>query len=190
MSFENVFIVGTGRCGTTTFARACHWITNYSSGHETTVGVTSWEKKLRFGPKHIESDPHIVWYFPQILRKYPQALYVHLKRNRDDVVKSWLNRYSDITRGPEGYVNLHFQCNPPYSKLLPENKRRALGVFYDSIIGHIEFAFATLPPEQTRTYQLEQLDQQFPEFWRYIEAQGDLENAILTCRKRHNIGRR
>ncbi len=32
-----IFVIGTGRCGTVTFSKACEHITNYISGHETTT---------------------------------------------------------------------------------------------------------------------------------------------------------
>lgn len=94
---NNVFVLSTGRCGSTTFTKACSHFKGWTSGHETCVG-----KEFNFPDKHIESDPHLVWRLPELMEKYPDALYVHLWRNREDCIKSLakrssLNHYAVIT---------------------------------------------------------------------------------------------
>ena len=77
-----VFVTGTGRCGTRTFAKACEHITNYTAGHETSA------RNLVYPNNHIEVSSHIqvsVW---ELIEKYPNAKWVHLHRNEADCVKS------------------------------------------------------------------------------------------------------
>jgi hypothetical protein len=45
----NVFVLCTGRCGSTTFARACRHMTNYGVGHESRIGKLG-EERLAFPP--------------------------------------------------------------------------------------------------------------------------------------------
>ena len=43
----NVFVLNTGRCGSTTFIEACRHITNYSAAHESKTGRLG-PARLRF----------------------------------------------------------------------------------------------------------------------------------------------
>jgi hypothetical protein len=53
----NIFVTGTGRCGTTTFSKAYSHIKNYTSGHETKAGIIN----RKYPNNHIEVDPHLFW---------------------------------------------------------------------------------------------------------------------------------
>jgi len=35
----NVFVLNTGRCGSTTFSKACQHVSNFTSQHESRVGL-------------------------------------------------------------------------------------------------------------------------------------------------------
>ncbi len=48
----NVFVLTTGRSGSLTFAEACRHISNYSSGHETRVGLIGAERLAYPGRPH------------------------------------------------------------------------------------------------------------------------------------------
>lgn len=51
----NVFVLNSGRCGSTTFIAACRHITNYSSGHESRATLIG-EERLAYPTQHIEAD--------------------------------------------------------------------------------------------------------------------------------------
>jgi hypothetical protein len=80
-----VFVVGTGRCGTTTFYQACRHITNYTCGHETEgFQIPTYE----YPNNHIEVSHLNVIALPLLQKRYnPQdTLYVHLIRETDTAI--------------------------------------------------------------------------------------------------------
>jgi len=87
-----VFILGTGRCCTTTFSKACSYFPYYTSAHETNTLSTNID--YVYPDNHIESDPRLFWKLPQVIHKYPEALYVHLIREESSCIKSLSKRAS------------------------------------------------------------------------------------------------
>ena len=88
-----VFVVGTGRCGTRTFHQACLRISNFTAGHETHALRSIGD--LEYPDGHIEVDHHLGWALPLLLERYPpgpDALYIHLLREREDCVRSFSRR--------------------------------------------------------------------------------------------------
>lgn len=127
-----VFVTGTGRCGTTTFNIACKHFSNYTSKHESTNGRIS---SLEFPDNHIESEPGLVWRLPQLIKKYPDALYVHLLRDKEACVKSLakrasLDHYAKFTE--------RVGCNKYSRKVLANN-------YYDFVVDTVGLYFDTCP---------------------------------------------
>jgi hypothetical protein len=56
----NVFVLGRGRCGSTTFIRAYKHISNFTSGHETRARLLG-EARLNYPDHHIEADNRLSW---------------------------------------------------------------------------------------------------------------------------------
>lgn len=80
-----VFVVGTGRCGTVTFYRACRHIIGFTCDHEGKAGsVPPWY----FNDNHIEIGSHLYPQMSQLVKRYPDARWVHLYRNKKDCVRS------------------------------------------------------------------------------------------------------
>ena len=90
----NVFVLNTGRCGSTTFTKACKHITNYTSEHESRAGMLG-KKHFNYPGNHIETDNRLCWFLGRLDEAYGNdAYYVHLKRNTKDVASSFAKRYS------------------------------------------------------------------------------------------------
>ena len=56
----NIFILNTGRCGSTTFIKACEHIKNYTCAHEsllTEIGA----QRFNYPQDHIEADNRLSW---------------------------------------------------------------------------------------------------------------------------------
>lgn len=77
-----VFVTGTGRCGTVSFWRACEFITNYKSSHETVSldltypdGIIEVNSQLRHSVTHLHN-------------KYPKARWVHFIRSPETCIPS------------------------------------------------------------------------------------------------------
>ena len=90
----NVFVLCTGRCGSTTFYKACKHIKNYRSGHETRTGLLRFNR-LDYSVNHIEVDNRLSWFLGKLDILYGDtAFYVHLRRNTIDTANSFVNRYT------------------------------------------------------------------------------------------------
>jgi len=86
----NVFVVGSGRCGTVTFSSACKHIVGFSSSHETRTDDML--RRFKFPNYHIEVDNRLSWFIPRLAAMYPDAMFVHILRNKRSVVDSFASR--------------------------------------------------------------------------------------------------
>ena len=90
----NVFVLCTGRCGSSTFIEACHHITNYTSAHESRSSLLGAER-LAYPAQHIEADNRLSWLLGRLDATYgDSAFYVHLQRNHPDTAASFVKRYA------------------------------------------------------------------------------------------------
>ena len=176
----NVFVTGTGRCGTVTFSRACRHITNFSSTHERQSGRAD-PSRWRYPDHHIEVDPHIAWTFGPILQRYPDALYVHLQRRREDVVASWFRRGIQPHSGPAPLLDVI--CQTRCGDLSRTAYIEALGLLYDTVTQNIESALSQV---NSQHIWLHDAATAFPEFWKKIGAIGDLDAAVSEFHHRYN----
>ncbi len=95
----NVFVLGTGRCGSVTFARACGHFTNFTSGHESRAREIG-DERLAYPPDHIEVDNRLSWFLGPLGARFDgeTTLYVHLLRDHDAVVDSFVKRWDSPFR--------------------------------------------------------------------------------------------
>ena len=90
----NIFILNTGRCGSTTFIQACKHITNFSCAHESRTAILG-KERMDYPDDHIEADNRLSWLLGRLDKKYgDDPFYVHLKRNENDTARSFTRRYS------------------------------------------------------------------------------------------------
>ena len=87
---ENVFVLCTGRCGSTTFVRACQHIENFTAGHESRAKLLG-SDRVSYPKKHIEADNRLTWFLPRLTSNIDPdtTLFVHLTRSQSEVVKSF-----------------------------------------------------------------------------------------------------
>ena len=166
-----VFVTGTGRCGTTTFAKACSHITNYTSGHETHWRPSFDNSKVReYADGHIESDPHLVWHIGVLANRYPDAWWVHLVRERESCVRSLAK-----TMGVRDWARLAYVGQ--------NDVQAAASDFYDFVNQTVPLALAEM---QCITMHLERLKEEWYLFWNLIGAEGDYEASVRELGVRHN----
>ena len=173
----NVFILNTGRCGSTTWIRACSHIRNYSAGHETRVALTG-NERLAYPPSHIEADNRLSWLLGRLEREFgDEAFYVHLRRDPDATARSFARRrdFGILRAYAEGIL---LGCAPDTDPL------RLAHDYLDTVEANIELFLRDKP--QTLKVRLEQADQDFRRFWQAIGAEGDLEAALAEFRIHHN----
>ncbi len=90
-----VFVLGTGRCGSKTFTKACQLVQGMTATHESQAHTMN----LSYPDNHIEVDPHLVWHLGPLSEKYPNAVWVHLNRNESDNVRSLSRRRTIVAWG-------------------------------------------------------------------------------------------
>jgi len=89
----NVFCLSTGRCGSLTFTKSFSHALNYSSGHETRGAILGRER-FSYPDQHIESDNRLSWMLGTLEKNYgDEPIYVHLTRDKAQVVSSYIKRY-------------------------------------------------------------------------------------------------
>jgi hypothetical protein len=90
----NVFVLNTGRCGSTTFAAACAHVTNFTVAHESRVGALG-AARFDYPRRHIEVDNRLSWFLGRLEQRWGQeAFYVHLTRDVEATARSFSARYS------------------------------------------------------------------------------------------------
>ena len=175
----NVFVLGTGRCGTMTFVRACEHLDNYTSGHESRARLLGGER-FDYPDDHIEADNRLSWFLGELGRRHPEALYVHLLRDPEAVTASFLRRWDSTFRASIIRAFAHGVLTATADWDDPE----AVCRFYvDTVTANIEAFLAT---KQAMTLHLEEARQQFPAFLERIGAQGDLTAAVAEWDVAHN----
>ncbi|OED49410.1 hypothetical protein AB838_06970 [Rhodobacteraceae bacterium (ex Bugula neritina AB1)] len=89
----NVFVLGTGRCGTTTFMRACKHVSNFTTAHESQVNTIG-ANRMAYPDNHIEADNRLSWFLGRLDEAYGKdAFYVHMMRDETAVARSYLKRW-------------------------------------------------------------------------------------------------
>ena len=64
----NIFVLNTGRCGSTTFIKACQHIRNYTALHESRANRIA-EQRLAYPRDHIEADNRLSWFLGRLDRQ-------------------------------------------------------------------------------------------------------------------------
>jgi hypothetical protein len=166
----NVFVVGTGRCGTVSFATACKFMTSYTVGHETVCST------LMYPDQHIEVNGHLNIRLTQLIVKYPDALYVHLIRRKVQCVHS-------IAALSSGSVMqaLHLI----YPSVYPTDPLEIADVLYESVNWRIQTILQLV--KHKMTIKLETVKSQWAEFWQRCQAEGDYQQSLKSWDTPHNV---
>ncbi|MCC5923285.1 MAG: hypothetical protein JJT77_05840 [Crocinitomicaceae bacterium] len=182
-----IFVLSTGRSGSTTFARACQHIKNYSSGHEINAGIIG-EDRYSYPDNHIESDNRLCWHLGQLheLYKDEDTVYIYIRREKNKIASSFMKRYfkpaSIIDAFCEG-----IQQMPP-EKLTKAERLEACHDYIDTLEANVRFFMSHKP--NTFFMQLENIQEEFERFWEFIGAEGSLEAALEEFNKQHNASQK
>jgi hypothetical protein len=172
----NVFILNTGRCGSTTFIQACQHINNYSALHESRVTLIG-EQRLAYPPNHIEADNRLSWFLGRLEQRFGDAaFYVHLSR--------------DLTATAESFsCRTHFGIMQAYRQGIllggQQHSDQALAFDYLETVNS-NIGFFLKDKTHKMNFRLESAAQDFSEFWERIGAQGDLAKALAEWNTRYN----
>ena len=172
----NVFVLCTGRCGSVTFAKAANHADNFTVGHESRIGMMG-ERRLDYPDNHIEIDNRLSWFLGRLHERYPDAFYVHLRRDLETTALSFAKRFNPG------------QIMPAYLTGIYQGIER-IGV-YDVALDYCETvtanirAFLKYQPSRV-TVDLESAKEGFRRFWKVAGLEGDLESALETWDVKHN----
>ncbi len=188
----NVFVLCTGRCGSTTFIEACRHMTNYTAAHESrrpaaSGGVRGGYSELLYPKRHVEADNRLSWFLGTLDETYGRdAFYVHLLRDREEVARSFLSRWENRS------ANIIFPfawgiLTHPRSRVeaLSERQRLEIGrQYWDTVNANIRQFLRDKALKMTM--RLEEIKSPFEQFWHRIGAEGDLAAALDVWNTRHN----
>ena len=173
----NVFVLCTGRCGSVTFAKACSHITNYSSGHETRVRQPG-AQRVAYSANHIEVDNRLAWFLGRLEERYGgDAYYIHLTRDAEATALSFKRRWhlrGSIMRAYAEQIRM----------TSPSDPLAMCRDYVDAVNSNIR-AFLKGKPHVMH-FAMENAAAQFPEFWDWIQANGDLTAAMAEWDIAHN----
>jgi len=154
-----------------TFSRACRHVTNYTAAHESPLRFD-----LHYPDRHIEVSPRLSWVLSEITSRYRDAMFVHLRRRKEDVVASWMRRGRH--RGPGHWAPLVWHNRPG-------DFRRTCSLCYDAMTGSIDTTLAAAGVERM-TLDLETIRQTWRAFWQRIAAEGDFQKSLAEWNLRYN----
>ena len=165
----NVFILNTGRCGSTTFIKACGHIKNYTAAHES-LSTCVGEQRLAYPSQHIEADNRLSWFLGRLDQVYgDNAFYVHLSRNKQLTIESFSKR------GDFGVMQAYKQ-----GIILGGEVDQTVEMVAEDYIETIESNITLFLKDKTRkmNFSLENAEQDFKLFWDKVSAEGDLQSAL------------
>jgi hypothetical protein len=178
----NVFVLCTGRSGSTTFTEAARRIANFTAAHESRCHFAG-AARLAYPPRHIEIDNRLSWMLGRLDRAYGDAAhYVHLVRDPEATAASFTQRTRfGIMRAYRNGVMQRTHRNP---KLMPLDVARDL---VDTVTENIRLFLRD--KTHVMTFRTEEGAQDFARFWDWIGATGDRDAALAEWRTLHNAAK-
>ncbi len=173
----NIFVLNTGRCGSTTFIKACAHITNYTSAHESLINKTGLQR-LDYPKNHIEADNRLCWLLGRLDNKYPERVfYVHLSRDRNEVATSFSKRIDfGILKAYEQGILMHQQHLLPAQAIAED--------YIETVESNIKLFLRDKSNKMLVSTKTGKQD--FTEFWEKIGAEGNLETALKEWDTKYN----
>lgn len=178
-----MFVLGTGRCGSVTFARACEHFTNFTVGHESR-SMYAHPERLAYSPHHIEVDNRLSWFLGPLGRAFADddTFYVHLRRDpalvTDSFVRRWDSpfRASIIRAFAYGVVKRRDDWDET-------DVRSVCETYVTTIVDNVD---EFLRSRRSMTIDIDRIDLTFDAFVDAIGAEGDLDAARAEFGVRHN----
>ncbi|HKK87290.1 MAG TPA: hypothetical protein VJ917_00485 [Saprospiraceae bacterium] len=178
----NVFVLCTGRTGSSTFIEACKHVENYSSAHESRSSRCG-SARLDFPACHIEADNRLIWFFGDLDKKYgKEPFYVHLRRNEQKTAKSFMRRWK---WNRVSIIQAFYHAILMNHKKPTEEEITKVSLHYVKTVNSNIEAFLKDKPHKM-TVWLENIESDFRNFWDAIGAEGDYEKAIACWDKKYN----
>lgn len=178
-------MLNTGRCGSATFIKACGHISNYTTGHETRTRLLA-PQHLEYPENHIEADNRLVWFLGNLDLLYgDNAFYVHLKRNPDEVAKSYARRtyVGGILRAYYDSIKMG-ASEKHFDKL----SREELFLYAKDYVKNAEISINNFLKDKDKfeTIDIDNPKENFINFWNMIGSEGNLQKGLLEFDIKYN----
>ncbi len=175
----NVFVLCTGRCGSTTFTRAASYMSNYTAGHESRVTRVG-SDRFAYPPNHVEVDNRLAWMLGRLEQSFGKdAFYVHLKRKPEAVARSFDKRWGikfGIISAYRNGILFGAAGAEPYDVCVD---------MIQTVDANISAFLADKPRKMD--FQMESAERDWPVFWNAIGAEGDFEASLADWKKPLNV---
>lgn len=180
-----VFVLTTGRAGSTTFAHAAEHIEGMTAGHETRARCL--QGRLDYPDEHIEVDNRLAWFLGSLDARYAdhETFYVHLRRDAEKVATSYLDRWHirvSVVRA--FYQGILMNREKP----TPEQALDACRLFVDSVEDNIRFFLKHR--SNWAEVRLEHMEVDFVTFMQKAGLKGNHAAIREILRARHNVSKR
>jgi hypothetical protein len=179
-----IFVVGTGRNGSSTFYHAASHATNFQVNHETwrskspsnSCYVDVRDKKR----DQIEISSSVPFFIVQIMRKYPESKFIHLVRRRTKCRDSLVEHHTSRMRA---WAWNWFSDREPKMK-------NVAGAYYDATA---ESLHSLLPRDQTLTLPLEEAKTRWAAVWEFMDCEPGVDSpefaaSLAEWDRRYNAG--
>jgi hypothetical protein len=161
-------------------------MTNYTSGHETLAREPG-ESRFDYPEGHIEADNRLAWFLGKLQDKFgDDAFYVHLKRDEQKTAESYLKRIHIRNSVVHAFAEGVYLT--PLEKMNQDEKRQVCLDYVRTVNQNI-FVFLDGKPHKMEM-NLENMVNDFREFWHRIGAEGNLEEALVVLNKKHNASKK
>lgn len=130
---------------------------------------------LAYPDNHIEISPHLSWVLPALIARHPQALFVHLRRRRSEVVESWHRRGPSLGPGRWARMARMADVEPAF--------RRVCELNYDVTVANID---AMAGRCRLITLWLHDMPGDWICFWGQAGARGDFTASVAEWSVRYN----
>lgn len=181
--FENIFVLCTGRCGSTTFVQAARHATNFTASHESRSHLTG-DLRLAYPANHIEADNRLTWLLGRLDATWgTRPLYVHLRRDAEETAQSFAKRAN--------HGILLAYRTAILMGAAKRNKSTEMIDFCRDYVHTVEQNIALFLRDKPQVMQvtLENAQTDFPNFWDRIGAEGDLNAAMAEWTVKHNASK-
>ena len=173
-----------------TTVRACEHLTNYTAGHESRTGEIG-DSRFDYPDRHVEADNRLSWFLGDLGERFgDEPLYLHLRRDPEQVAASFLRRWRSRGAKPtrSNAVRAFAHGLMIHNDEWPEAERLDVCRFYvRTVTKNIEAFLAD--KTNTMTVWLDDANTWFPTLWERISGEGDLDAAMAEFYVRHNPSR-
>lgn len=184
-----VFVLCSGRCGSTTFVKAAAHISNFTATHESRWGIPRLSSRLDYPDSHIEADNRLAWLTGPLLHRYgtdPDARFVHLTRDTPATAASFVKWNGTLL--DQGWIRA-LLCISGAKRLSAEQKLTLATGMVETINLNIGMLMERVG-DRGMTFRLESAAADWQRFWTWIGAEGGLSASLAEWKVRHNASTR